>query len=397
MTNNKPEGGLQVAVLQENLTRALSAVAPAVGSRTGTLPVLTHVLIATDDSPAGGGRLQITGCNLTQAITVWIGAKVERAGAIALPFSPFRDLVHSLPQDKVDLGVAGASGLTAKIGCLKTSANLKGLSASDFPISAGYEPSRAPVAVVSVAAFKRAIGMVAFAAATDESRPMLTGVQMAVDGACMTLTATDGFRLALCTVALPEPVSAPASFLVPAKTLHDLAKVLPGDDEAVVTIQAAGSGHALIFHTHNVCMTTQLLDQKFPVVEHIIPKKHTTRAVVNRAELLKACKQASVFAREALDTMRLSVEVGQDLEPGLISVTARADETGDGHAEVEAAATGEDLAIAFNVKYLSEAVNVMDAPQVAIELADARKAGTVKMVGDDSFLYVLMPMNLPKG
>lgn len=389
MTNKKTTDGMQVSVLQENFAKALSIVSPAVG-KGGTLPILNHVLLETDD-----GRLKITGCNLTQAITAWVGAKVESSGAVALPAKTLQDLVNSLMQDKVDIGVSAV--MTAKIVCVRTAANLKGLDGSDFPISAGYAITHPTVATIPVAALKRAIGLVAFAAATDESRPMLTGVHMAFSGDCLTMTATDGFRMSVARVTLTEATPTPVTFLVPAKTLHDLARVLPSDGDERVTIQAPGNGRALIFHTANVCVSTQVLDQKFLEVEHIIPKKHTTRAIVNRAELLKACRQASVFAREALDTMRLSVEVGEGGEPGVLSVTARADETGDGHAEIEAVASGDDLAIAFNVKYLSDALSVMDSPQVAIELSEARKAGAVKMVGDDSFLYVLMPMNLPKG
>ena len=380
---------MQVAVLQENLAKALSTVAPAVLGSSATLPVLQHVLLATD-----AGRLKVTACNLNQAITVHIGAKVETDGAITLPFKTLNDLISSLLPDKVDIGVPGASP-TVKIGCGKTAANIKGFDAQEFPIVSAFDAGKPVIVEMPINALRRAIHLVAFAAAVDESRPMLTGVQIAISGQCMTLSATDGFRLSQVAVDLKDPVSEPAKFLVPAKTLAMLARVLPTDDDATVCIQAAKSG-VLLFAAPNVCMTTQLLDQKFPEVEHIIPRKHTTRAVANRADMLKACKQANVFARESLDQVRLSVEVGQDGDPGLISVSARADETGDGHAELEAQTTGEDVEIAFNVRFLQDVVNAADAPQLALELTESRRAGVIKMVGDDNFLHVIMPMNLPK-
>ena len=147
---------------------------------------------------------------------------------------------------------------------------------------------------------------------------------------------------------------------------------------------------------NNVDVVAQLIDQKFPDYEHIIPRKHETRSVMNSADLLKACRQAGIFARDSLDTMRLAIKPGEELEPGKVTVTARADETGDNLSEVEAIVNGGGVEIGFNVKYLIDVLAVVDTPQVAIETTQPRSPGVVRMVGDENFLHVIMPMHLPK-
>ena len=159
------------------------------------------------------------------------------------------------------------------------------------------------------------ISQVVFAAAIDESRPMLTGVQIRLDGKSITMVATDGFRLSMRKSDLKEPVAEPKSFLIPAKAVAEVARVM-GDQEEPVAISVTPSNGQVLFHMSNVDVVAQLLDQKFPEVEHIIPKKHTTRTIVNSADLLKACRQASIFARESLDTMKISIKPGEELGAG---------------------------------------------------------------------------------
>ena len=380
---------MKVSCLQENLAKGLSMVSRAVAPRTATLPVLTHVLLSTDS-----GRLKIAATNLELGVTCWIGAKVESEGSIALPARTFSDLVSLLPQDKVELDLNERTQ-TVRVQSGRTDANVKGIDAQEFPIIPTFNTGTASVAYINPTVLKKMISQVVFAAAIDESRPMLTGVQIRLDGKSITMVATDGFRLSMRKSDLIEPVAEPKSFLIPAKAVGEVARVM-GEQEEPVAISVTPSNGQVLFHMSNVDVVAQLLDQKFPEVEHIIPKKHTTRTIVNSADFLKACRQASIFARESLDTMKLSIKPGEDLEPGKLAVTARADETGDNLSEVEASVNGDAIDIAFNVKFLIDVLSAVDAPQIAIETTASRSAGVVKMVGDDDFLHVIMPMNLPR-
>ncbi|MCL5996847.1 MAG: DNA polymerase III subunit beta [Chloroflexi bacterium] len=378
---------MKVSCLQENLAKGLNIVGRAVAARTATLPVLTHVLLATD-----GGRLKIAATNLELGINCWVGAKVEDEGAITIPARPFTELMALLPPDRVDLDL-NIRTQTLRIQCGRTDNNIKGIDAQEFPIIPTFEPNNA--AYIDAVLLKKMIGKVVFAAATDESRPMLTGVLTKFDNDKITMAAADGFRLSVCNGVLKEPVAEAKTILVPAKAVAEVARVV-GEQEEPVAISVTPSRGQVLFHMQNVDVVAQLIDQRFPPYEQIIPQRFDTRTIVNTADILKACRQASIFAREASDTMRLHITPSDDMEPAKVTVTARADETGDNQSQLEATANGNEIEIAFNVKYLIEALAVIDAPQTAIETTAPKSPGVLKPVGDDTFLHVVMPMHLPR-
>ncbi len=382
---------MKVSCLQENLAKGLNIVGRAVAARTATLPVLTHVLLATD-----GGRLKIAATNLELGINCWVGAKVEDEGAITVPARTFTELVALLPPDRVDLEL-NIRTQTLRVTSSRTDNNIKGIDAQEFPIIPTFEAAdvRDGAAYIEAGALRGMINKVVFAAATDESRPMLTGVLTKLEGDRITMAASDGFRLSVCSTTLKEPVAEARAILIPARAVSEVARIV-GDQEEPVAISVTPSRGQVLFHMANVDLVAQLIDQRYPDYEPIIPRKTETRMVINTADLLKACRQASIFARDASDTMRLQIKPGEDLEPGSVRIMARADETGDNQSQLEASVTGPEMEIAFNVKYLIDVLSVMSTPQVAFESNGARSPGMFKPVGEDNFLHVVMPMHMPK-
>lgn len=378
---------MRISCLQENLARGLNIVSRAVAPRTATLPVLTHVLLATDN-----GRLKIAATNLELGVTCWIGAKVEDEGAITVPARTFSDLVALLPADRVDLEL-NIRTQTLRVQAGKTDNNIKGIDAQEFPIIPTFNATAA--VFVEPAVLKKLIAQVVFAAATDESRPTLTGVLTKIESDTISMAATDGFRLSVRSGKLKEAVAESRTFLIPARALAEVARVM-GDQEEAIAISVTPSHGQVLFHMANVDVVAQLIDQKFPDYEPIIPKKHDTRTVMNTADMLKACRQASIFARDSLDTVRLTVKPGEELEPGKVKVTARADATGDNESELEATVNGEGVEIGFNVKYLIEALAAIDAPQVALETTQPQRPGVIRAIGDEQFMHLIMPMHLPR-
>ncbi len=380
---------MKVSCLQENLARGLNIVSRAVAPRSATLPVLTHVLVATDN-----GRLRIAATNLELGIGCWIGAKVDEDGAITVPARTLSDLVNLLSAGQLDLeGNTRAQSLHVQSG--RTDANIKGIDAAEFPIIPSFNAEGS--VQVDPKTLKKLIDQVAFAASTDDSRPAMTGVFTRLDGDTITMAATDGFRLSVCSGRLIEPVTEARSVLIPARAIAEVGRII-GDQQDPIAISITPSHGQVLFHLKDVDVVAQLIDQKFPNYEFIIPKKYETRAVVNTAELLKACKQASIFARDSADIVRLTISAGEAPE---VAVAARADETGEdisrlGKEDGVAEASGPTLEIGFNVRYLIDALGAMDKPQVAIEASSPRSAGVIRPIGDDAFLHVLMPINLPR-
>lgn len=373
---------MKVSCLQDNLAKGLSIVGRAVSTRS-TLPVLANVLLATDN-----GRLKLSATNLEIVITCWIGAKVAEEGAITVPARTLTDLVNTLPQEPVELNLDETTQ-TLHVSCTRTEANIKGIDSEEFPLVP--EPDNESRIRLEADVLKQMISQVAFAAATDDARPILTGVSTTFDGSEVTMAATDGFRLSVRSAHFPGLVEEPISVIVPGRALSDVARVITEDTEAVYVSMPKGRNQ-IIFDMDNVVLVSQLIDGSFPDYMPIIPRRHNTRTVLGTAEFRKACKTADIFARESSNTARVQVEPSDGLSPSYAIIRATSTETGDNVAQIDANVDGEPIEIAFNVKYMAEVLNVVDTPQVALETTSPMEPGVLKPVGDNDFIHIIMPM-----
>jgi DNA polymerase-3 subunit beta len=373
---------MKLSVLQENLAHGLTTVARAVSPR-NTLPVLANILVATED-----GRLRLTGTNLELGITCWIGAKVAEDGATTVPARTFVDLVNTLPADRVEMELTlRTQTLNVRAGAFDN--NIKCIDAQEFPPMPPADLGEG--VLLEMQELREMISQVAFAASSDDARPVLSGVLVEIDGAHLTLAAADGFRLSVRRADLSAPVSSPLRAIVPARALAELARI--AGDEQIHMLLPPGRGQ-VIFRGRDLELVSQLIDGAFPDYQGIIPSSHTNRTVLSTAGFLKACKAADIFAREAAHSARLKIAPGSELEPGRIEVTATAAETGSNEVIVDATVDGEPIEIAFNVRFLVEVLSVINSPDVALETSGPAAPGVIKPVGRDDFLHVVMPMHL---
>ncbi len=376
---------MQVSVLQDSLAKALGNVRRAVAARS-TLPVLGNILISTDN-----GRLKLAATNLELGVTAWVGAKVEEEGAITVPANTFADLVGTLPHDQIHMTLDEETQ-TLGLTCGSTTANIKGINAEEFPlmpVSEGEGAIQVDPDIIS-----EMIQQTAFAAATDSSRPILTGVLTKFEGKTLTMAAADGFRLAVRTTEIDNPVKEPVTLIIPARALNEVDRI-SGDCEGNIGLSAPEGRNQVLFHTTNVDIVSQLVDGNFPAYEQIIPSSYVTRTVVHTAELLRACKRAEIFARESANTVRVQIEPGEsELKPGKMTVRATSRESGDNQVEVTASVKGEAMEIAFNVRYMIDALNVIDTEQVALETTNSSSSGVLRPVGREGYTYVIMPMHI---
>lgn len=376
---------MKVTVLQENLARGLSVVSRAVSPRS-TLPVLSNVLIASDE-----GRLRLSATNLELGITCWIAARIDEEGSTTVPARTFSDLVNTLPGDQVQLALdVKTQNLHVKGG---TSNNdIKCIDAQEFPPLP--VPEMEGAVQLNVADFKEMIQQVAFAASTDESRPVLMGVLLHVEKDKVTMAAADGFRLSVRKAQLSQAVSHPINVIIPARALNELARVASDGEEPIYMVVPKNRGQVL-FRVKDVEVVSQLIDGTFPDYQQIIPRSYKSRTLVSTASLLKACKQAEIFAREGSNVARLDIKQSNgEMQPSEVEISAISEETGKNETIVEATVDGGSVLIAFNVKFLREALEVVKTPNVALETSAANAPGVVKPVGDDNFLHVIMPMHL---
>jgi len=365
------------------LAKGLNVVGRAVATRS-TLPVLANVMLSTDN-----GRLKLSATDLEIGINCWIGAKVEEDGATTVPARSFIDLVNSLPSERIDMELVVRTQ-TLNLKCARYEANLKGIDAQEFPLIPALEEGDGQI-TLEAAAFRRMIEQVVLAAATDESRPILAGVLAKFEGNKLTLAAADGFRLSVRTAELPAETE-PASVIIPARALAELARI--STDEEDITLAITPTRKQVLFHAPNVDLVSQLIEGNFPDYQQIIPKSYTTRTVVNTNSLLRACKTASIFARDAANIARFQIAPGGELAPGHITIAATSAELGDNVGEIDASIEGDEIEIAFNVKYLIDVLSVMDSAQVVLETTTSSSPGVLKPVGDVDFVHVIMPMHV---
>jgi len=377
---------MKVSCLQENLARGLSVVSRAVAPRS-TLPVLGNVLVATDNS-----RLKLSATSLEMGITCWIGAKVEEDGATTVPARTFVDLVNTLPADKVDMALTVRTQ-TLNLRCGAFNNDIKCIDAQEFPLVPQADLDHG--VQLNVEDLREMITQVVFAAATDDSRPILTGVLAKIDGEQLTLAAADGFRLSVRTAHLSSPAAEPVTAIIPSRALSELARIAGDRDEPVVMTLPPGRGQ-VIFHLKDVELVSQLIEGNFPDYQQIIPRSYATRAVMGAQDFRKACRAADIFAREAAHTARFTITPGGDLTPGQVEVRATSAETGYNETMVDASIEGQGLEIAFNVKYLVDVLNVIETPNVALETSGPASPGVIRPVGRDDFLHVVMPMHIGK-
>ena len=373
---------MRLSCLQENLNRGLSIVGRAVAVRT-TLPITQNVLISTDQS-----RLKLAATNLEIAISTWIGAQIEEEGSITIPARLLTEFVSSLPSEKIDIA-SSSQPTSLALTCARSDARINGTDAEDFPPIPSVESG--VVGRVEPKVLSDAITHVAFASATEESRPVLTGIKVEISGEEFTFAAADGFRLAVYKGKLAAPASEDADFIVPARALLEVGRLI-GGQQGPIEFTVTPSKSQALFRLENIEVVTQLVQGTFPNYAQLIPQSYDTRAVVELKEFQRATRSASIFARDGSGIIRLHV-TGAPEGSGKLSISSRAEELGDNQGEVDAQVEGGDEArIALNSKYLADVLDVLQESEVALETTSPSSPGVLKPVGNDRYIHVVMPM-----
>lgn len=377
---------MKLSCMQENLAKGLAIVGRAVASRS-TLPVLSNILLSAEQ-----GRLKLAATNLELAVTCWIGAKVEEEGATTLPSRVLSDFVNSLPPDRIEMDL-NVKTQTMHLKCARYDANIKGIDAQEFPIIPSIGDGKRVAIEPDI--LREVIEQTTFAAATDESRPVLTGVLAKFEKDKATFASADGFRLSVRYTPLSEPVAQPLSVIIPAKALQEVARV-SGDQEDPVQIAVTENQSQVLFKLTNIEIVSQLIEGQFPDFTRIIPTSHQTRTVLTTAELRNAVKASSVFAREAMNTVRLQIAPANEMGGGKLTITATSAESGDNVGDIDATVEGEPIEIAFNARYLTEVLSMVRTPQVVIETSSSASPGVFRLAGREDFVHVIMPMHIGK-
>ncbi|MEM7132501.1 MAG: DNA polymerase III subunit beta [Chloroflexota bacterium] len=406
---------MRVSCRQENLAKGLSIVGKAVSSRSA-LPVLGNILLEAKDN-----QLRLAATNFEISLNCWIGAIVEDEGAITVPARLLTEFVTGLPAEPISMDLSVRT-LTLNLRCTYYEANIKGIDAVDFPIipslGTATEPDIAAEMLegtcieLAPMGLGKMIDQVAFAASTDESRPVLTGIEVNFSQDGLKMSATDSHRLSVCRANISDDdghraVDDDVTVIVPAKSLNELSRILVDSDKTQpiqilvaqarnqILFQISGTGERNKGAFHQVELVSQLIDARFPNFK--VPTEYDTRTVIETASMLKAVRLASYFARENSNMVRIQLTPNNSgRDNGQLRLTATSNSSGDNITEINASIEGEGLEIGFNSRYLLDILNRIEQPQIILETTQPTKPGIIRPIGSgrEECLYLMMPMHL---
>jgi DNA polymerase-3 subunit beta len=367
---------LKCMVLRENLQKALSCAGRVISTRS-SLPVLSNILISSE-----GGRLKISATDLETGVNYFIGAKIDSQGAITVPARIFMDFVMQNPDEKISLVVKDSS-----LDCSSDhhKATIKGIPAEEFPDI----PKIREEALVKIEAekIKEAIPQVVFAAAQDESRPVLSGVLLKFKGKELKMVATDSYRLAEKSLVLEKAVK-DEKVVVPAKALNELLRIssaLEGEIEIKV------SENQILFSVGDEAqLISRLIEGQFPNYEQVIPEKSETEGVFATSDFSAAVKLAAAFARESANSMKLSFLP----EKNELKIAANSAAVGENISTVEGKVEGVSNEINFNAKYVLDALGNLSSQNVKVSIAGSLSPGVIRPEGVEDYLYIVMPLRV---
>ena len=366
---------MKVECVQERLQTALLKTARMTG-KGASFPILSCVLLE-----AKGSILLIRATNLDIGIEISIPVKVEREGKIAIPGGIIAQYIASLPNGKGVLLESKQDNLVITTAHGKTT--IKGVAHEDFPVIPKISTDVS--FHMPIEQFIHGLRSVWYSASTSTIKPELASVYCAVTDGTMYFCATDAFRLAEKKIAV-SGISDHKQMLIPIKNIIDIFRALE-DVSGEATIAFNENQIAIYFDT--VYITSRLIDGIFPDYRQIIPKSCSTKATILKDDLLHALKVATIFSNK-LNQSKISFHIREKK----IEITTKSGDIGENSESVDVSISGEDIEMTINYRYLLDCFQSLYTDSVSLECTDARKPIVLAGVGDPSFIYLIMPMNI---
>jgi len=366
---------MKISCTQEKLNKGLGIVSRIVGTRT-TLPVLSNICLE-----AKGGQLKLSATDLEIGVTTSIGAKVDTEGAVTVPARLISEFVATNNDASVNLE---SKDSTLHLKSARYEANIRGIDPSEFPVI----PDIAKDSLVEIKApeFTKAISEVIIACATDDTRPVLSGIYFKFEKNQLLLVATDSYRLAEKKIETPG-VEIQKEFIVPARTMQEILRIAGGVQE-LEKIAISATENQVSFTIAGTQIVSRLIEGAFPNYKQIIPSSLRTTATLALLELASAVKMAALFARQGANNIKVK------FTPTELVITSVADQIGDNISRVAAQVTGDEVEIAFNAKYVLDILQVLPEKKALFEVNDKASPGVIKPEKAKDYVYIIMPLRV---
>lgn len=366
---------MKISCTQERLNKGLSIVSRIVGNRT-TLPVLSNIHLESKS-----GVLKLSATDLEIGITTSIGAKIDEEGALTIPARLMSEFISSNNDENISMS---SSGTTLHLTSQRYEANIKGIDSAEYP--ALPEISKDFLIELTPADFSQAISEVIVACATDDTRPVLSGVYFKFEKDLLYLVATDSYRLAEKKIEVVG-LASDKEFIVPSRTMQEVLRIASAmDNNSKIGISA--TDNQVSFTMGETQIVSRLIEGSFPNYTQIIPTSFKSNAEIDLKEFSSAVKMASLFARQGGNNIKIRFTTEE------IIITSVADQVGDNVSKVSASISAESEEIAFNAKYISDILAVLPEKKLLFEVNDKFSAGVIRPEKAKDFVYIIMPLRV---
>jgi len=359
---------------KEALLNGVNTVQRAVSSK-NTLPILQGICVK-----ATGQALIFEGTDLELGIRCQVPAQVVQEGVAVLPSRLFADIVRKLPDTTISLELVDDK---VNFNYYQSNLAIKSYDPEEFPLM----PDLLNSTSFSLPArlLKNMIRQTVFACSTDESRPVFTGVLVQVDGPAIRFVGTDTHRLAYYAANIDNPDGVKFHGIVPAKTFGEIYRLLREEDE---NIAISFNDAQIFFEFGPVQLLSRLIEGQFPNYNQVIPRSCQTKIKIKAREFEDAVERASLVAREGSGRVNI---VKLKIEDQLLNIEQTTD-IGKISEQVDIEKQGNDLAIAFNAKFLLDVLKVVDSEDVLFELSGPISPGVIRPMDETDYLYLVLPV-----
>jgi DNA polymerase-3 subunit beta len=372
---------MKVTLLKEKLNEGLKVVERIIG-KSLTLPILNNILISTEKN-----FLNLKATDLEIGINWWSFAKIEEEGKIVVPTRLLSDFINLLPEKQIELE---KKDLILKISCDNYQTQIKGFLPEDFPIIPKIQET--DTVLVDINSFCQGLEQVVGLATSSTTRPEISGVYFLFQKDLIIMAATDSFRLGEKKIFSETPLTQKEySFILPQKTARELINIF-GEKNGQLKIYF--SPNQIMFEIlmpetphPQIQLVSRLIEGEFPNYQEIIPKKYETQIITSKNEFLNQIKLASLFSGK-INEVKFTVNPKNQT----IEIFSQNPETGEYKSSLPGKIKGQEITISFNWRFIIDGLLNIKSPEVIFELNGEDGPGVLKPEGDQSYIYIVMPI-----
>lgn len=345
-------------------------------STTSTLPLLSNILFEAE-----GDSLVFSATDMDMSVRIKskVG-KVDEPGRTTMP-KKIISLIKEFTDD--DIKIESDKNDNIRLQCRKSTYKIPGLPAEDFPMLQA-EDKKMESLVLPQKLLKEILKYISYAALKDTSKRNLNGVFFKFEGSTIEAVATDAHRLAYFKKELKKGVKAKFSYIIPLKTINEVARIIEGKDDKDIEINFYEK--VIEFKMDNIDIISRIIDENYPNYSQVIPKDFTMTALVSKTELESAIRRASTISSDKSRIVLLKFEKNK------MYINAQAQDEGEAFEEIDIKYEAEPIEVSYNAVYLMDVLKVIETPEVEIKLISSMNPGVIKPAGDESFVYVVMPI-----